>query len=168
MIRSIPPRTMSKVRRERSKSRSLGGLNFNISTPSKPGENLSQEVSHRYKGKIYEKPRQWQYITKPFFKRIKEPIVDVFKKAEEVQVIIDLGNFRKGELNFGVKNRKYFISGKHEECKFSEEIPLPYEIDIQNLKENFRNDILQIILPKKKSNKKWSKKNEKYTSNFNY
>lgn len=159
---------MSKVRAERSKDRSLEKVGFTINMPHKSIRPHSQEISQRYNGKVYKKPRHWQYITKPFFKRIKEPIVDVFKEAEEVQVIVDLGNFRKGELNFGVRNRKYFISGKREECKFSEEIPLPYEIDIQNVKENFRNDILQIILPKKKSHRKWSKKNEKYTSNFSH
>jgi HSP20 family molecular chaperone IbpA len=145
MVRSIPPRTMSKVWRERSK----------------PGEHLSREVSHRYKGKVYKKPRQWQYITKPFFKRIKEPIVDVFKEAEEVQVIIDLGNFKKGELNFGLKNKKYFISGKHEDSEFSQEIHLPYDVDIERMKEDFRNDILELILPKKNISRKRSRKNEK-------
>ncbi len=133
---------MSKVRRERSK----------------PREHLSQEVSHRYKGKVYKKPRQWQYITKPFFKRIKEPIVDVFKEAEEVQVIIDLGNFKKGELNFGLKNKKYFISGKHEDSEFSQEIHFPYDVDIEKMKEDFRNDILELILPKKKYIKKTEQK----------
>ena len=69
---------MSKVQAERSKD----------FTPHKSRRPLSQEISQRYQGKVYKKPRQWQYI--------KEPIVDVFKKAEEVQVFIYLGNFRKG------------------------------------------------------------------------
>lgn len=163
MVRSIPPRTMRSVWKEHSKSASLGNVGFNISAPSKSGRHFSQaqEVSYRYKGKAYKKPRQWQYITKPFFKRIKEPIVDVFKEAEEVRLIIDLGNYKKGELNFGLKSRKYFISGKHEDCEFSEEIPLPYEVDIKRIKENFRNDILELILPKKKTPEKRSRGNEK-------
>lgn len=160
MVRSIPPRTMRTVWRERSKGVSLGRVGFDISTPSKSGRHFrqAQEVSFRYKGKVYKKPRQWQYITKPFFKRIKEPIVDVFKEAEEVQIIIDLGNFRKGELNFGLRNRKYFIEGKHEDCEFSEEIPLPYEVDIRRIKENFRNDILELVLPKKEDTEKKEQK----------
>jgi len=141
MVRSIPPRTAITVRRERSR----------ISVSSQPGRRFPQEVSSSYKGKAYRKPRRWQYITKPFFKRIKEPIVDVFKNAEEVQIIIDCGNFRKGEISFGVKSRNYIICGKHEDCEFSEEIPLPYDVDIKKIKEIFRNDILKLILPKKKT-----------------
>jgi len=133
-------------------------VGFNISMPSKSGMRFPQEVSSSYKGKVYKKPRQWRYITKPFFKRIKEPVVDVFREAEEVQIIIDLGNFSKGELNFGLQNRKYFISGKREDCEFSEEIPLPYDVDIKKIKENFRNDILELILPKRKTQRKPSTK----------
>jgi len=161
MVRSIPPRTRSKVWRDRPRGTRLGSLGFNISIPSKSERHFPQEVSPRYKGKVYKKPRQWQYITKPFFKRIKEPIVDVFKEAEEIQIIVDLGNFRKGDLNFGLENRKYFISGKHEDCEFSEVIPLPYDVDIKKMKEIFRNDILELTLPKKKTQRKRSRKNEK-------
>ena len=161
MVRSIPPRTMSKVQRARPRGTRLGSLGVNISTPYKSERHFPQEVSPRYKGKVYKKPRQWQYITKPFFKRIKEPIVDVFKEAQEIQIIVDLGNFRKGDLNFGLENRKYFISGKHEDCEFSEEIPLPYDVDIKKIEEIFRNDILELTLPKKKTQIKRSRKNEK-------
>lgn len=164
MVRSIPPRTMSKVRREQSKGASLGRVGFNISMPYKSERRFAHEVSRSFKGKVYRKPRQWRYITKPFFKRIKEPIVDVFKEAEEVQIIIDLGNFRKGEFNFGLKSRNYIIYGKHEDCEFREEIPLPYDVDIKKITEIFRNDILEIILPKK-TRRKRRKKNEEKTSN---
>lgn len=158
MVRSIPPRTMIKVRREQSKGASLGRLGFNISTPFESERRFAQEVFRRFKGKVYRKPRQWRYITKPFFKRIKEPIVDVFKEADEVQIIIDLGNFRKGEFNFGVEDRNYIIYGKHEDFEFREEIPLPYNVDMKKIKEIFRNDILELILPKKTQRKRRRKK----------
>lgn len=161
MVRSIPPKTMFKAGRDRSrrtKGTSSGRMGFNISIPFESGRDSPQEVSRSYRGKAYKKPRHWQYITKPFFKKIREPIVDVFKEAEEVQIIIDLGNFNKGELSFGMENKKYFITGKHEDCEFREEIPLPYNVDIKRIKEIFRNDILELILPKKKTQKKWRKK----------
>ncbi|MFP4082828.1 MAG: Hsp20/alpha crystallin family protein [Candidatus Aminicenantes bacterium] len=87
--------------------------------------------------------------------------MDVFKEAEEVQIIVDLGNFRKGDLDFGLENRKYFISGKHKDCEFRQEISLPYDVDIAKIKENFKNDILQLILPKKRRKERRSKKDEK-------
>lgn len=149
---------MSNVRRERFKGKSSGGVGFKISMPFESGRRSPHEVSLKYKGRAYKRPRQWRYITKPFFMRIKEPVIDFFKEAEEVQIIIDCGNFRKGELNFGLKSRTYIISGKHEDCEFREEIPLPFEVDIKKIKEIFRNDILEIILPKKRHNKKEQKK----------
>jgi len=168
MVRSIPPRTMRKVWRECSENNILKESSFDIPMLSKIQKHYSREATHKYTGEAYKRPRKWQYITKPFFKRIKEPIVDVFKEAEEVQIVIDLGNFRKGELNFGLEKRKYFISGKHEDYEFNEEILLPYDVDIKNIKENFRNDILLLVLPKKRNieNRKWSRKNEKKTSNL--
>lgn len=141
MARSIPPRTMREVWRQQRELKSKGSRYF------------SREIITSYKGKNYKKPRQWQYITKPFFKRIKEPIVDVFKEAEEVQIIIDLGNFSKGELNFQLKKEKYFIYGKHQDCEFHEEIPLPNNVDTQRIKEIFRNNILQLIIPRKRHKK---------------
>lgn len=170
MIRSIPPRTRESVRKARPTRAGLGGRGFNISIsrPSLSESRFSQKAStpSSFKGKAYKRPRQWRYITKPFFKRIKEPIVDVFKEAQEVQIIIDLGNFSKGELNFGLKSGNYLISGIHENIEFKEEIPLPYDVDIKKIKEIFRNDILEIILPKKKTQKRGGRKNEKKTSNF--
>lgn len=161
MVRSIPPRTMSKGPKERSKPLRSDGLDFKISLFSRSNKHFSKKVSDSYKGKVYNKPRQWQYITKPFFKRLKAPIVDVFKEAEEVQIIIDLGNFRKGELNFGLNNQNYILSGKHEDYEFKEEIFLPYDVDIKKIKEIFRNDILEITLPKKRTERKRRKKDEK-------
>lgn len=147
MSRSIPLRTMRDIwreQRQRSKVGGLGRIGFGLAGPSKG------EISTIYKGRTCKKPREWRYITKPFFKKIiKEPIIDVFKEAEEVQIIIDLGNFSKGELNFDLKDDKYLISGKHEDCEFYEEIPLPKDVDTKNMKEIFRNNILELAIPKK-------------------
>ena len=159
MVRSIPPRTACSVDRERSKHKNFKiskGLGFSISRSFESERQSPQKISSTFSGKAYKKPRKWQYITKPFFKRIKEPIVDVFKKAEEVKIIIDCGNFRKGELSFGLKSRNYIIFGKHEDCDFKEEIPLPYDVDVKKIKEIFRNDILELVLPKKKIQRKRS------------
>lgn len=98
---------------------------------------------------VYKKPREWGYVTKPFFAKIKEPLVDVFKEAQEVQLIIDLGGFAKGEVNFGLKNGKYTVYGKHGEQEFKEEIDLPKGVDLGHVAESFKNNILGIILPRK-------------------
>ena len=145
---------MNRDRSKRKSYKDFRGLDFSIPTSFKSKRQFPQQISSTYSGKAYKRPRKWQYITKPFFKRIKEPIVDVFKQAEEVKIIIDCGNFRKGELSFGLKSRNYIIFGKHEDCEFKEEISLPYDVDVKKIKEIFRNDILELVLPKKKDKKK--------------
>lgn len=102
------------------------------------------------KFEIYKKPREWSYITKPFFAKIKEPLVDVFKEAEEVQIIIDLGSFARGEISFGLMDGIYTIAGRHEDYEFKEEIPLLEGVDLAKVKERFKGGILELILPRKK------------------
>ena len=131
MIRSIPPITSIGARRK--------------TTGSGKGR---QEKG--YKPKVYRRPRQWIYETKPIFKKIREPLVDVFKEAKEVKIIIDMGSFSRGEVSIDIKPDKYIIFAKHEEQEFKEEIDLPPDVDIENTVEYFKNGILEITLPKKK------------------
>ena len=85
------------------------------------------------------------------FKRVKEPLVDVFKEAEEVRIIIDLGSFRRGEIDIDIKPNKYIITAIHGKEVFKEEIALPEDVDIDNTEEHFKNGILELVLPKKRS-----------------
>ena len=131
MIRSIPPITSTGTRRKLSSSRR-----------GREGEG--------FKPKVHRRPRQWIYETKPIFKKIREPLVDVFKEAKEVKIIIDMGSFSRGEVNIDIKPDKYIIFAKHGEQEFKEEIELPPDVDIENTVEYFKNGILEITLPKKK------------------
>lgn len=139
MIRSIPPTTSIGPRRK--------------STGFKKG---GEET--RFKPKVYRRPREWIYETKPIFKKVREPLVDVFKEATEVKIIIDLGSFSRGEVNLNIKPDKYIVLAKHGEQEFEEEIELPADVDIEKTVEHLRNGILEITLPKKKVKRKPVKK----------
>ena len=139
MIRSIPPITSLGAHRKISRSK-------------------KGEKSEGLKRKIRRRPRQWIYETKPIFKKVKEPLVDVFKEAKEVKIIIDLGSFSRGEIDIDIKPDKYVIFAKHQEQEFREEIDLPPGVDIENTAEYFKNGILEITLPKKKDRRKVKKK----------
>ncbi|HHT9126357.1 MAG TPA: Hsp20/alpha crystallin family protein [Candidatus Brocadiia bacterium] len=101
--------------------------------------------------------KPWVFTTKPQFKRLeksfKKPMVDVFDEASEIQIIIDLGNFKRGEIDIDIKPDKYVIFAKKGSQEFREEIVLPSGVDLENTEERFKNGILQIILPKKESPK---------------
>jgi HSP20 family molecular chaperone IbpA len=139
MIRSIPPITSTGPRRK-------------LTSFKKGGE------AKGFKLKVRRRPREWIYETKPIFKKIREPLVDVFKEAKEVKIIIDMGSFSRGEVNIGIKPGKYIIFGKHGDQEFKEEIDLPPDVDIENTAEYFKNGILEITLPKKKVKRKPVKK----------
>ncbi len=81
-------------------------------------------------------------------------MIDVFKEAKEVQIIIDMGGFKEGDVDLSIKHDKYIIQAKYKEQEFNKEIELPPDVDIENTEEIFRNGILQIILPRKKKKEK--------------
>ncbi len=142
MIRSIPPITST--------------------CPRKKLTNVKRRREEKgFKLNVHRRPREWMYETKPIFKKIREPLVDVFKEAKEVKIIINLGSFSRGEVNIGIKPGKYIIFAKHGEQEFKEEIDLPPDVDIENTVEHFKNGILEITLPKKKGKRKLLRKGER-------
>jgi len=76
--------------------------------------------------------------------------VDVFHEAEEVLIVIDLGGIRRGDVDLSMTTDRYCISVQRGDQEFREEIPLPPEVDIERCVENFRNGILEIVLPRKR------------------
>lgn len=128
MIRSIPPRTtLDKLREDKGEKRHEGPVK-----------------------KAAFKPREWVYETKPVFKRLKGPLIDVFSEAEEVRIIIDLGGFKRGEIDIDIQPDRYVITALKGEQVFSEEILIPKDVDPAAVEENYKNGILELVLPRKK------------------
>jgi len=100
---------------------------------------------------LFKKPRNWRFQTKPVFKKIKGPLVDVFHEAEEVLIVIDLGGFRRGDISLNMGKGKISIFAKRGDQGFREEIELTPEVDIDRCVEHFRNGVLEILLPRKTS-----------------
>ena len=99
----------------------------------------------------FRKPRDWRFQTKPLFKKIRGPLVDVFHEAKEVLIVIDLGGFRQGDVSLTLTREKYLICAKRGDQEFRQEIELPPEVAVEKCVEHFRNGVLEIVLPRKKS-----------------
>ena len=99
---------------------------------------------------LFKKPRNWKFQTKPLFKKIKGPLVDVFHEAKEVLIVIDLGAFKKEDISLSIEPGRYSIVAKRGDQEFFEEITLPPEVDIQRHVKNFKNGVFEIVLPRKK------------------
>jgi len=147
MIRSIPPVTMMDIARSSSSPSRLqvqAGGDRNLAIRR---SRLSPEPA--FGRGFFKKPRNWRFQTKPLFKKIRGPLVDVFHEAEEVLIVIDLGGFRRGDVTLTMTPDKYSIFAKRGDQVFQEEITLPPEVDIENCAEYFRNGVLEIVLPRK-------------------
>jgi HSP20 family molecular chaperone IbpA len=95
------------------------------------------------------KPRQWRYQTRPSFKRVRGPLVDVFNEAEEVLIVIDLGGFTRGEISLSMNPEQYILQAARGEQRFRELIDLPPNVDLERSQERLINGVLEIVLPRK-------------------
>ncbi|MBI5232875.1 MAG: Hsp20/alpha crystallin family protein [Deltaproteobacteria bacterium] len=108
-----------------------------------------QENKKGFGVKVFKKPREWLYETKPLFKKIRGPLVDVFKEAEEIRIVIDLSGFKTGEVDIDIRPDRYIIKAFKQEQTFREEVLFPKDVDTDNVEEHFRNGILELVLPRK-------------------
>jgi len=154
MARCIPPRTMKDVSRaihERDRTGKRGGLRLRLGVGGQPGGGKKPPPSDpAFPTEPFRKPRDWRFQTKPLFRKIREPLVDVFHEAEEVLIIIDLGGFCRGDVSLKMTPDSYLIHAKRGDHEFREEIRRPPEVDVERCVEHFRNGVLEIILPRKK------------------
>ena len=160
MKRSIPPRTMKDVsrsqRKRKNRDRTIQRLPASGLTGQGTGgrhwrnpEDKPGSVTTFPTG-LFQRPRDWRFQTKPLFKKVIGPLVDVFHEAEEVLIVIDLGGIKRGDVTLSMSTDRYCISAQRGDQEFREEIPLPPEVDIERCVEHFRNGILEIVLPRKK------------------
>jgi HSP20 family molecular chaperone IbpA len=142
-MRAIPPRTMSDV------SRAVRtGIRFGASRIVRPAPRRSEGEAVRVVS--LKKPREWRYQTRPSFKRVRGPLVDVFNEAEEVLIVVDLGGFTRGEISVSMNPQHYILQAVRGEQRFSEVIELPPNVDVTRSQERLLHGVLEIVLPRRK------------------
>ena len=150
MIRGIPPQTMADVSRARglwsARRWSASGVNRASGKATRPkGENVGIRP--------VKKPREWRYQTRPSFKRVRGPLVDVFNEAEEVLIVVDLGGFTRGEISLSMNPEHYILQATRGDQQFQEIIDLPANVDVERSQERLLNGVLEIVLPRSVSEK---------------
>jgi len=139
---------MRDVVRDRRK-RASGTLRAAVGVGAASQRRPSVEKS-RFHTTAFQKPREWRFQTRPLFKKVKGPLVDVFEEAQEVLIVIDLGAFARGDVSLSMTLEKYTVDAQRGDQHFHEEIALPQEVDIERCQEHFRNGVLEIILPRRR------------------
>ncbi len=150
----IPPRTMRQLAQQRRRYQGLCrvAIQLRLGRGSASGTRSLAPTRDEtdYPTGLFQKPRNWRFQTKPLFKKVQGPLVDVFEEAEEVLIVIDLSGFRRGDVSINLTPEKYVILARRGAETFREEIRLPPEVDLDQCAEQFRNGVLEIILPRKK------------------
>ena len=141
-IRGVPPRTMADVSRELVRG-GRGAVRHDVPRPGRT-DFVSVPVSP------VNTRRQWRYQTRPSFKRVRGPLVDVFDEAEEVLIVVDLGGFTRGDISLIMSPQHYILQAVRGEQRFSEVVGLPPNVDTERSRERFVNGVLEIVLPRKK------------------
>ncbi len=98
-----------------------------------------------------------------------KPAVDIYETADKMVLVADLPGINQDDIELKIENNLLTIRGEREMDKeitqedfhrieraygpFSRSFTLPATIDIEKIKAEHRNGILQVILPKKEETK---------------
>jgi HSP20 family protein len=96
--------------------------------------------------------KPWVFATKPKFARIeqfREPLMDVFDEADEINIILDVPGFKEEEIHWEIEDTILKLSAKTFGREWEESITLPEEVDEKNIQTKYQNAILEITLVKK-------------------
>jgi len=139
---------MSDISRARAPRPGIRSRVARIHLPAPAAPRRSEDQSFRVAP--LNKPREWRYQTRPFFKRVRGPLVDVFNEAEEVLIVVDLGGFMRDEISVSMNPQRYLLQAMRGEQRFSEMIELPPNVDVGRSYQRLLNGVLEIIIPRKK------------------
>jgi HSP20 family molecular chaperone IbpA len=150
----IPPRTMRDVSRQvRHRSASAVRLSARVhlaaSSIRRARSETGAAAKTSFSAGLFHKPRNWRFQTKPLFKRLNGPLIDVFDEAEEVLIVIDLSGFQPDDVALQLTPERYFIHARRGGEVFHEEILLPPEADVEKCVQRFRNGILELTMPRR-------------------
>ena len=93
--------------------------------------------------------RQWVYATKPTFARLNCSLAEAFSRSQEVRMVLDLGEFRRGDISLEIRPDCYLITASHDGMSLAHEIPLPEAVDAAMREERLRDGILEVILQRR-------------------
>lgn len=85
-------------------------------------------------GKVEEDPREAQ-----------EPLVDVFQRGNEVIIVVEVPRVAKEDIKLDATESILEIKATN---KFYQRIELPVKVDFQKAQTSYKNDVLEVRLPK--------------------
>jgi len=120
---------------------------------------INVNIKNGGKGKAF-RPHVWTFTTKPGFtrvlgvERVKEPDIEVLKKANELTIIARLPGVKEDEIKIDVEGDILSIlaeAGK--EKLYTKELLLPWIVDTKNIEWSYKDEILELKLRKSSEDK---------------
>ena len=82
-------------------------------------------------------------------KKEREPLTDIIDADDKVRVIVELPGVEKESIKLSGTDNKLTISVDSPERKYFKEVELPTKVQIKKVTSEYRNGVLDIIVPKR-------------------
>ncbi len=80
----------------------------------------------------------------PVVEEVREPMVDVFDEADEIQIIVEMPGIEKNDINLEIKGDILDISADGKTRKYQKEILLSRPAKAEDMTWSFKNGVLEI------------------------
>jgi len=84
----------------------------------------------------------------PEVKEEREPLVDVVETDSEIRVVVELPGVEKTEIKLHGTDDSLEISVDTPQYKYYKEVALPAKVKVKEAKSNYKNGVLEVILPR--------------------
>ena len=82
-------------------------------------------------------------------KEQREALVDVFDGKDEVVVVAELPHVKKEDIELHIAGNFLTVSVNKPRRRILKTIELPVEVNVEKAKMNYKNGVLEVVLPKK-------------------
>jgi HSP20 family protein len=89
----------------------------------------------------------------PEVKEEREPLVDVVEANGEIRVVVELPGVEKSDIKLHGTEDSLEISVDTPHYKYYKEVKLPGKVRVKEAKSNYKNGVLEVILPKAEAKK---------------
>jgi HSP20 family protein len=89
----------------------------------------------------------------PEVKEEREPLVDVFETNGEIRVVVELPGVEKTDIKLHGTEDSLEISVDTPHYKYYKEVTLPAKVRVREAKSNYKNGVLEVVLPKAEAKK---------------
>lgn len=94
-------------------------------------------------------------LPKPALDETREPLTDAFEEEDRVKLYVELPGVEKDDIQFNITDAQAEIKAKN----FYKTIALPTNnVDFNKAKANYKNGVLEVVIPKKKAKASKEKK----------